>query len=368
MGMKFGARVGLGWACALLLVAAAACTGTRAGAAAAPEAGLAPAAGGAAGETRQEPFVVRRFRPVSRGRWVGNGVAYGPHRDGQFPGGPGPSDEQLREDLRLITRRWHLIRLYNSVGTAERILRVIDADHLDLKVLLGIWVAPEQRRDAAGAVVEEHPEARTANRAELETGLRLAARYPTLVAGLCVGNETQIFWSNHRVPAELLLRTVREARARSRVPVATGDDFNFWNKPESRAVARELDFIVAHMHPLWNGYPVEGALAWTRTTYEGLVALHPDRQVVLGETGWATSKHNAGEQATLIKGEPAEGPQARFFADFNAWVDGARVPAFWFEAFDENWKGGAAADEVEKHWGLYRADRTPKPAVAGDRP
>ena len=38
--------------------------------------------------------------------------------------------------------------------------------------------------------------------------------------------------------------------------------------------------------------------------------------------------------------------------------------AFTFEAFDENWKGGPEPDDAEKHWGFFRADRTPKPAVA----
>ncbi|NNE10040.1 MAG: glycosyl hydrolase, partial [Gemmatimonadetes bacterium] len=48
------------------------------------------------------------------------------------------------------------------------------------------------------------------------------------------------------------------------------------------------------------------------------------------------------------------------------WVRAERVATFLFEAFDENWKGGADPREVEKHWGLYRADRTPKEAVAGE--
>jgi len=47
-----------------------------------------------------------------------------------------------------------------------------------------------------------------------------------------------------------------------------------------------------------------------------------------------------------------------------AWVDRDRVISFYFEAFDENWKGGFDGenplDKAEKHWGVYRADRTPK--------
>jgi exo-beta-1,3-glucanase (GH17 family) len=47
------------------------------------------------------------------------------------------------------------------------------------------------------------------------------------------------------------------------------------------------------------------------------------------------------------------------------WARESGTTTFFFEAFDENWKGGDHPDEVEKHWGLFRADRTPKPALAG---
>jgi exo-beta-1,3-glucanase (GH17 family) len=41
---------------------------------------------------------------------------------------------------------------------------------------------------------------------------------------------------------------------------------------------------------------------------------------------------------------------------------------FYFEAFDEPWKGGADPRDVEKHWGLYNENRTPKAAMAGGAP
>jgi exo-beta-1,3-glucanase (GH17 family) len=37
------------------------------------------------------------------------------------------------------------------------------------------------------------------------------------------------------------------------------------------------------------------------------------------------------------------------------------VTVFFFEAFDEPWKGDQNnATGAEKHWGLFRVDRTPK--------
>ncbi|MBK9470769.1 MAG: glycosyl hydrolase family 17 [bacterium] len=276
-------------------------------------------------------------------------VCYGPHRDGQRPDGPAPSTAELREDLHLLAAHWNLVRVYGSRGPAETMLAIIRADSLDLKVMLGAWVSPA---DTAG------------NRAEIEAAARLAAAYPELVAAVCVGNETQVTWSAHRCAPEVLLAALRETRTRVQVPVTTADDFNFWNKPESAAVAAEVDFITLHAHPLWNGRQLEEALPWLRAQLDEVAALHPDRTVVIGETGWATQRHTEGEQATLMKGRLGEAQQKIFHDEVRAWAAEARVTVFFFEAFDENWKGGAHPDEVEKHWGLWRADRTPKAALA----
>jgi exo-beta-1,3-glucanase (GH17 family) len=66
----------------------------------------------------------------------------------------------------------------------------------------------------------------------------------------------------------------------------------------------------------------------------------------------------------LIKGQAGEAEQKQFFEELTEWSQANKVVTFYFEAFDENWKGGRHPDEVEKHWGLYRADRSPKPAIS----
>ena len=154
---------------------------------------------------------------------------------------------------------------------------------------------------------------------------------------------------------------------RKNAPVTTADDFSYWSAAESRAVAAEIDFIVVHAHPLWNGIQLADAPAWTRNALEGVRAAHPGAVLVLGETGWATRRHSEGEQARLIKGVVGEEEQARFHRELSDWIEAERVTTFFFEAFDENWKGGAHPDEVEKHWGLFRADRTAKTAMSAGR-
>jgi exo-beta-1,3-glucanase (GH17 family) len=274
-----------------------------------------------------------------------NAVCYGPHRDGQRPGASDPDAEQLREDVRLLRDHWPLLRIYGAGGFAQTLLDVLREEGGRPLVVLGVWIAPDDS---------------TANRAEIEAAVRLAAAYPDLVTAVSVGNETQVAWSAHRCDPAVLLAALREVRARVAVPVTTADDFNFWNKPESATVAAEIDFILLHAHPLWNGKQLDEALPWLQAQLADVQVRHAGVPVVVGETGWATRRHTEGEQATLMKGVLGEPEQARFHADLRAWADSAGVTTFFFEAFDENWKGSDHPDEVEKHWGLWRADRSAK--------
>jgi exo-beta-1,3-glucanase (GH17 family) len=258
---------------------------------------------------------------------------------------------------------WNLMRIYSSSDFAGTLLSVIRENDMEMKVVLGVWIDPEEKRDSTGVVVESYPDARADNAREAEAAIRLAEAYPEIVTAICVGNETQIYWSAHRSPLDILVGYVRRVREGAVVPVTAADDFNYWNKPESRKLAAEIDFIMLHAHPMWNGIQLEDALGWLKEQLAAVQQMHPGRDVIIGETGWATSVGSEGEQSVLIKGKPGEAEQRRFYIDLRAWADSARQPVFYFEAFDENWKGGDDPEEVEKHWGLFRADRTPKAAM-----
>lgn len=303
---------------------------------------------GAEHDSKEEAAMPRPFQPENDSRWIGNAICYGPHRDGQRPGLAEPSAAELREDLHLMVRHWNLLRTYSSSGFTRTMLELIRDEHLDMKVMLGVWVAPDDAET---------------NRREIETAIELAHAFPGIIIAVCVGNETQVDWSGHRCPPERLIEQVHQVRAGVAVPVTTADDFNFWNKPESRAIAAELDFITLHAHPLWNGKQLDEGLVWLKEQVAVVRALHPEREIVLGETGWATAVADEGEQAELIKGVPGEDEQRQFLAAVTAWAAAESLTTFWFEAFDENWKGGPHPAEVEKHWGLFRADRTPKAAM-----
>jgi exo-beta-1,3-glucanase (GH17 family) len=57
----------------------------------------------------------------------------------------------------------------------------------------------------------------------------------------------------------------------------------------------------------------------------------------------------------------SEEKQLRYFNEITAWSKENNFTTFFFEAFDEDWKGNP--DDMmgaEKHWGIYTVDRKPK--------
>jgi len=300
---------------------------------------------------------LRPFAPSRDGASVVAGVSYGPYREGQRPGGPDPTAGQIGEDLNLIAAHWDMIRIYSSRGPAEAALRAIRDADLPLGVVLGAWIAPDT-----------DPGAAEANAVEVAEAIRLARTYPDQVWAVSVGNETQVAWSAHRSDRDALIGYLRAVRGSIAQPVTTADDYNFWNKPESHAVAAEVDFVMLHAYAMWNQQPLDQAVAWTARTVASIQAEHPGLPVVLGETGWATALNPDGDEVAHIHAPAGEAEQARFYQAFTTWAEGEGQPYFYFEAFDEPWKGSDDPREVEKHWGLFTVERRAKAALEGGAP
>jgi exo-beta-1,3-glucanase (GH17 family) len=306
---------------------------------------------------KQDPFVIRSLNPNLDGKWIGQAVSYGCYRQNQAPWAEGPSKTEILEDLQIIQQHWNLIRVYNADDDTQHILEVIREHKLPIRVMLGIWLENEDNK----------PVTKRANTANVQRGIELCNMYPDLILAVSVGNETQVFWSGHKMTSASLLRYIRFVRNYTSVPVTTADDYSFWNKPESQTIANEVDFIVTHIYPLWNGKTLQNAIEWLDITYKEVSILHPDRSVVLGEIGWATDynrdKTGDGEQGTLIKGDVSVKAQEVFLTELDAWIFKNKIVTFLFEVFDEPWKGGAdlsGNNEIEKNWGVFYTDRNPK--------
>jgi exo-beta-1,3-glucanase (GH17 family) len=311
------------------------------------------------GDPMEDVQARRAFDPTLDGRWIGNGISYGAYRDGEGPDkGSLTSREHILEDLQLIADRWNLIRLYAADRQSRNILDVIRDNGLPIRVMQGAWLSGHQS-DAQ-------------NRAQIDELIELANAFPDIIVAVNVGNEIFVDWSGHRVEdMDKVVGYIRDVRSKITQPVTVSDDYSFWNKDHARRIAAEVDFIGLHAYAFWNNKRLSAAMSWTESVYRAIQTRYPDHLVVYTETGWPTSRiHDTTSYEGRLIGEAGEDEQKIFFDQYDAWVNDNRVISFYFEAFDEKWKGGFDGnnpmDKAEKHWGVYRADRTPKKVLQSD--
>ncbi len=301
-------------------------------------------------------FVKRAFNPTLDGQWIGNGISYGAYRDDEGPDNDRlTSKANILEDLQMVSTRWNLIRLYGSGPQSRNIIEVIRDNQLPIRVMQGAWVSEHQTQ------AEDNE--------QLEGAIALANDFPQIVIAVNVGNEIFVNWSWHRIKdMDKVIGYIRDVRARIRQAVTVNDDYNFWNKPAAKKIAAEVDFIGLHAYAFWNNKTIDEAMSWTDSIYRGIQEMHPDHLIAFCETGWPTSRiYGDGSYEGGLIGKAGEDEQKDFFDQYDAWVEKNRVISLYFEAFDEQWKGGFDGDnpmdKAEKHWGLYDSKRRPKKAM-----
>ena len=316
------------------------------------------------------PFLVEgEFRQSADALIAGEtmAVAYSGYRIGQHPdrgkGAVNPSEDEILEDLRILADHgFRLVRMYDSSQNTRDTLQLIREHDLPVKVLLGIWLRAEISNHLGCPWLNEPiPEEELAanrgwNAQEIQRGIDLANEFPEIVIAVNVGNEALVDWNDHMVSLDQVITYVRQVRPAIGQPVTVADNYEWWKRDGAR-LAAELDFVGVHTYPVWENKDVDEALAYTIENIEGVSNALPGRRFAILEAGWATS-------ATEFGGRANEADQARYFEELRAWAGQANTTVFFFEAFDEPWKG----DEndrlgAEKHWGLFFADRSPKQAM-----
>ena len=291
-------------------------------------------------------------------------IAYSGYREGQHPdrgqGAIEPSDEQILEDLEiLVDHGFRLIRMYDVGNKTQRTLALIREHDLPMKMLLGVWLRAEiSNHEGCPWLDEPIPEEELAanalaNAQEVELGIRLAREYEDIVVAVNVGNEALVDWNDHMVPLENVIEYVRQVKAAISQPVTVADNYEWWAE-EGAPLAAEVDFLGIHTYPAWEEKTIDEALPYTIENLERVRAALPDKPIAILEAGWATTASEFGDRAN----EPS---QARYYHEIREWAERANITVFFFEAFDEPWKGDPKDPlGAEKHWGVFFVDRTPK--------
>jgi exo-beta-1,3-glucanase (GH17 family) len=123
-----------------------------------------------------------------------------------------------------------------------------------------------------------------------------------------------------------------------------------------KPLAEVVDFISIHTYPVWEYKHIHESIEYTMANYQAVADLYPNKAIVITEAGWATNSNGIGIHPEHVN----EVNQKVYFEDLMDWSHKHQILIYFFEAFDEKWKGSSHPLEPEKHWGVFRADRTPK--------
>jgi exo-beta-1,3-glucanase (GH17 family) len=286
-------------------------------------------------------------------------ICYSGFRDGQQPGGVIPSYDEVNEDLLLLQPHWKYLRLYDCDAHAQTVLEVVSQENLDFKLMVGAYIEAEMNNFGCpwGGVYEESllEANRLQNDEKIQRLIDWANRFPDIIFSLSVGNEACVDWTDHYVPVQRVVEFVKRVKQAAKQPVTFCENYVPWlNK--LKPLAEVVDFISVHTYPVWEYKHIHESLDYTKENYHSVAKLYPGKPVVITEAGWATNSNGRGIDPQHVNEEN----QKVYFEDLMEWTEQEKILTFYFEAFDEPWKGSAHPLEPEKHWGLFKEDRSPK--------
>ena len=291
-------------------------------------------------------------------------ICYSGFRKGQSPGDKYPSYAQVKEDLILVEKHWKYIRLYSCDAHSKTVLEVIKNENFPLKVMLGAYIIAEENNKNCpwgggvytAAKLKKNKEK---NKAEIKRLIAFANAFPDIIFSLSVGNEACVDWTDHMVPVSSVIDYVKEVKINAKQPVTFCENYVPWLNKLTPLV-NEVDFISIHTYPVWEYKTIEEALEYTKKNFNDVAKKYPKKLIVITEAGWTTKSNGIG----IPKDNVGQIYQKIYYQELSRWCNENEILTFFFEAFDEPWKGSEDPNEPEKHWGLFFENRSPKRALS----
>lgn len=276
----------------------------------------------------------------------------------------------IKQDLDLLAAgKFTLIRLFDSSDNASKLtLQVIRDNHLDIKVMLGVYIVGNN--DAL-------------SQAEIARGVALAKAYSDIVLAVSVGNETMVSWSFNPVTPAVMAGYIKTVRSQITQPVTTDDNWAFYASAPT-AITDVIDFASVHTYPLadsvynstlWDWQQtatpaasraaamMDASIASAKKDYTAVRSYFDGKglstmPIIIGETGWKAVA-TGGE---TFRAHPVN--QKMYFDRLAAWSAAGKTGAgptsiVYFEAFDEPWK------KADDGWGLFNVNRQARYVVQG---
>jgi exo-beta-1,3-glucanase (GH17 family)/cellulose synthase/poly-beta-1,6-N-acetylglucosamine synthase-like glycosyltransferase len=254
------------------------------------------------------------------------------------------SEERIRADLIQLKKYTNRVRTYSVSRGLDRVPAI--ATELGMKVALGIWVQAN----------------RELTEAEIKLALKVIRENPTSIERVVVGNEVLTGSWVDPDPAKAIaivneyIKQVRRELPR-RIKVSTAETWNMWEA--NPALAKEVDVLVVHMLPYWEGISLERAVGHIQNRLKVITDKFPGKPVIIGEAGWPS------EGRQRQGASPSVANQAAFVREFLTRATELGWDYYVLEGYDQPWK---VVDEgaVGAFWGVHNADGTLKFELTGE--
>lgn len=321
-----------------------------------------------------------------------------------------PTVEELREDMKLLSAMGvKIIRTYKLLKPqAANLVKVIsemkkEDPNFEMFVMLGAWVDCKNAFYTNDAE-PDHDQENEENPAEIARAVELASQYPDVIKIIAVGNEAMVKWAtSYYVQPGVILKWVNHLQGlkeEGKLPkdlwITSSDNFASWggggeeyHVEDLNELIRAVDFISMHTYPMHDTHyqpdfwlkteanhddlsdmeKIDAAMLRSKNyaimQYEAVKAyvdsLGVEKPIHIGETGWATkSTGYYGPEGSKACDEYKE---AIYYKHMRDWTNEEGLSCFYFEGFDEPWKGGPNPGNSEKHFGLFTVEGKAKYAL-----
>lgn len=354
-------------------------------------------------------------------------ISYGAWRsDVRESGALVPTVEQQKEDMKILAALgFKVLRTYNTqnyIGldgksNTENLLEAISqlnaeadasGEPFEMYVMLGIWI------DGLNSFTDKeviHDQENPTNVLEMAMAIKLAKQYPEIIKVMAVGNEAMVHWAPYYVTPAIILKHVKTLQALKAdgsiakdIWITSSDNHASWgsegagsdyDNEDLKELIATVDYISLHIYPFhdtfyhdtfWSVPSQEAsfsvqkkvdaamarsyieALAQTLATQQYMLGLGIEKQIHIGETGWASVANvNYGDDSEgddLQSRAADEYKQKAYYDAMQTWADEFGASLFFFQAFDEPWKGDTHnPGDSEKHFGLIDMDGKVKYAL-----
>ncbi|MDP5157618.1 MAG: glycosyl hydrolase family 17 protein [Flaviramulus sp.] len=318
-----------------------------------------------------------------------------------------PTVDELKDDMRILSAigvkvlRTYKVHLPHASNVLKAISEIKKEDtSFEMYVMLGAWI---NCKDAFTDKVPDHSQDNELNAIEIGKAVSLANQYPDIVKVIAVGNEAMVTWqAQYYVQPWIILKWVnhlQKLKMHNELPkdlwITSSDNFASWGGGDGSYHVEDLtklikavDFISMHTYPMhdthynsnfWGVLKDENtltdiekidaamvrslnyAISQYKSVSNYIKSIGVDKPIHIGETGWASFCNNFyganGSKAT------DEYKEAKFHDLIRDWTNKNNISCFYFEGFDEPWKGGNDPGDSEKHFGLFTVEGKAKYAL-----